>query len=145
MNELLLLFRYLPRSAAALLEGILPLRYCACQFAGRVPTWRLPADCRAAGLVTEGVEEVGALTDCDVGGTWISGPGGGVKRVRLRRKNPAHLARHGIFEIQSRPRVWKSLRVQDLSSQYHDADAKAQRVRQDDEAYIPVLDRAGVG
>ena len=60
------------------------------------------------------------------GGDWISGPGGGVKRVRLNRKTPAHLVRHGILGIQSRPRVWKRLRVQDHSGQYH-ADAKARR------------------
>ena len=34
LNELLLLLRYPPRSAAALLEGTLPLRYCAGRFAG---------------------------------------------------------------------------------------------------------------
>ena len=33
LDELLLLFRYPPRSAAALLEGTLPLRYCAGRFA----------------------------------------------------------------------------------------------------------------
>ena len=38
---------------------------------------------------------------------------GGVKRVRLHRKNQAHLAgksREGSF--QSRPRVWKRLRIE---------------------------------
>ena len=49
------------------------------------------------------------------GGDWIFGPGGGVERVRLNRKTPAHLVRRGIFWIQSRPRVWKRLRVQDHS------------------------------
>ena len=39
------------------------------------------------------------------GGDWISGPGGGVEKVGLNRKTPAHLARHGILGIQSRPRV----------------------------------------
>ena len=46
--------------------------------------------------------------------------------------------------FQSRPRVWKRLRVQDHCGQYH-ADAKARRVHQDDEAYVPVQDRTGVG
>ena len=40
LNELLLLLRYPSRSAAALLEGALPLRYCAGGFASRIPTWR---------------------------------------------------------------------------------------------------------
>ena len=44
-----------------------------------------------------------------VGGDWIGGPGRGVKRVRLNRKTPAHLVRHGILGIQSLPRVWKRL------------------------------------
>ena len=39
-----------------------------------------------------------------------SGSGGGVKRVRLYRKTPAHLARQGISGVQDRPRVWKRLR-----------------------------------
>ena len=39
LDELLLLFRYPPRSATALLEGVLPLRYCAGRFASRVPTF----------------------------------------------------------------------------------------------------------
>ena len=38
----LVLFRYPPRSAAALLGGTLPLRYCAGKFAGKILTWRLP-------------------------------------------------------------------------------------------------------
>ena len=66
----------------------------------------------------------------------IGGPGGGVQRVRLDRKTPAHLARHG-FGVQSRPRVWKRLMVEDHSGQNH-ADAEARRVHQDDEAYVPV-------
>ena len=93
----------------------------------------------AAGLVTEGGEEVGVIRvdngapvvmpgfESGDGVDWISGPGGGVKRVRLNRRTPAHLVRHGILGIQSRLRVGKRLRVQDLSSQYH-ADAKAWRV-----------------
>ena len=61
LNELLLLFRYPPRSAVALLEGTLPLRYCAGRFTGRVPTWRLPADRHVVDLDTEGSEEVGIM------------------------------------------------------------------------------------
>ena len=42
LNELLSLFRYPPRSGRALLNGTLPLRYCAARFAYSTPTWRLP-------------------------------------------------------------------------------------------------------
>ena len=70
------------------------------------------------------------------GGDWISGPGGGVKRVRPNRKTPAHLVRHGVLGIQSRPRVWKRLKPQDDFGQYQ-ANAKARRVHQVDEAYVP--------
>ena len=48
--------------------------------------------------------------------------------------------RDGILGIQSRPPVWKRLRILDHSGQYH-ADAKARRVHQDDEDYVPVQDR----
>ena len=84
-------------------------------------------DGHAADLVTErgamgGVEQEEhsapvVMPGSDGGGgvIWISGPGGGVKRVRLNRKTPAHLVRHGIFGIQSRPRVWKRLTVLDHS------------------------------
>ena len=37
LNELLSLFRYPPRSGRALLNGILPLRYCAARFAYSTP------------------------------------------------------------------------------------------------------------
>ena len=58
----------------------------------------------------------------------ISGPGGSVKRVRLNRKTPALLARHGNLGIQPRPRVWKRLRARDhLGGDY--PDAKARRLR----------------
>ena len=43
LNELLSLFRYPPKSGRALLNGTLPLRYCAARFAYSTPTWRLPA------------------------------------------------------------------------------------------------------
>ena len=75
---------------------------------------------------------------------WISGSGGGVKRVRLNRKTPVHLVRHCILGIQPRPRIWKRLRVQDHISRDR-ADAKASRVHQDDEAFDSVQDRTGVG
>ena len=138
LNELLLLFRYPSRLAAALLEGTLPLRYCAGRFASRIPTWRLPADGHVADLVAEGGEEVGVvheessapavLSGFGGGGGvgWISGPGGGVQRVRLNRKTPAHLVSHSLLEVQSRPRVWKRLRIQKHPGHDH-VDAKAGR------------------
>ena len=42
LNELLSLFRYPSRSGRALLNGTLPLRYCAVRFAHCTPTWRIP-------------------------------------------------------------------------------------------------------
>ena len=42
LDELLSLFRYPTRSDRALLNGTLPLRYCAVRFAHSTPTWRLP-------------------------------------------------------------------------------------------------------
>ena len=41
LNEIVVLFRYRPNSAAALLEGVLPLMYSTARSAGKVPTWRL--------------------------------------------------------------------------------------------------------
>ena len=102
-------FWYPPRSAAALLEGILLLRYCAGRFASRIPTWRLPVDGHVDGLVAEDGKEIHALrvehsADAGLPGfngggsvDWVSGPGGDVKRVQLNRKTPAHLVRHGIL------------------------------------------------
>ena len=43
LNELLILFGYLSGSAAALLSGELPHRYCSGKFACRLPTWGLPS------------------------------------------------------------------------------------------------------
>ena len=78
------------------------------------------------------------------GADWISGPGGGVNRVRHNRKTPAHLVKHGILGIQPRPRVWKRLKVQDHVSGDR-ADAKARRVHQDDEPCVPLQDKTGIG
>ena len=77
----------LGRQLRALLPGALPLRYCAARFACDTPTWWFG----------------------DVG---VVGLGRVGKRVRLNRKTPAHLVRQGSVGIQSRPRVWKRLRVQ---------------------------------
>ena len=64
------------------------------------------------------------------------------KKGRLQRKNPAHLAGFGgNGNSQSRPRVWKRLRVAGSSVRH---DAKVPRLHQGDEAHEP-LDRVGVG
>ena len=96
----MLLFRYPPGSAAALLEGTLPLRYCARRFASKIPTWRLPARGHVSDPVTEGGEDVGVLRvehgasalEPGFGGSggvdYVRVPGGGVERVRLNRKRP---------------------------------------------------------
>ena len=135
LNELLVLFRYPPRSAAALLDSTLPLRYCTEKFASKIPTWRLPVDGHVLGLVTGAVLAApGAVGDACV--NWVSGAGGGVKRVRLNRKTPAHLVRHGILGIQARPRVWKRLRVRERSG-FGLHDAKVGRVHQSGGDYAP--------
>ena len=59
LNELLSLFRYPPRSGRALLNGTLPLRYCAARFAHSTPTWRLPASGQVSRLVVAYPESAG--------------------------------------------------------------------------------------
>ena len=109
LNELLGLFQYPPGSGRALLAGTLHLGYCAARFACRTPTWRLPESGHVAGLVTAVVEALGdAVAGCAVHEvSWVSGSGPGRKRIRLNRKNSAHLA--GSM-VRSRPRIWKRLR-----------------------------------
>ena len=137
-------------------EALLPLRYCAGRFAGRIPTWRLPVGWHVIGLVTHesGGDAVVLDGHCapvpvpglrgDAGVDWVSGPGGGVKRVRLNRKTPAFLVRHGIWGIQSRPRVWKRLRTREHPG-FGPPDAKGWRVHQSGEGSAPDLDREGIG
>ena len=50
LSELLSLFRYPPGSGRALLNGTLPLRYCAARFAHSTPTWRLPEEVASGGF-----------------------------------------------------------------------------------------------
>ena len=90
MDELLLLFQYLPRCSRALLAGT-PLRYCAARFACRTPAWRLPVSGRVASLVIADlrVAESGGAADAS---REVSGSGPGRKRLRPNRKSPAHLA-----------------------------------------------------
>ena len=89
LNELLSLFRYPPRSGRALLNGTLPLRYCAARFAYSTPTWRLPVSGRVSGLVAAYSDDAGDLGDEVVGLRVFrrSGSGPVRKRFRLNRKN----------------------------------------------------------
>ena len=147
LNELLLLFRYPPRSAAALLEGTLPLRYCAGWLACKIPTF-------VAGLVTEGVDIVrvehcshAVLPGFDGGGRvdWVVGPGGGVERVRLNRKKLQHTLLGMVFgRVHSRLRVWKRLRIGEHPGFDH-VDVKARKVHQGRDPYALVGDRVGIG
>ena len=54
LNRLLVLFGYPDGSDAALLAGVLPLRYCSARFACKLPTWRPPDRGHVCELVTEG-------------------------------------------------------------------------------------------
>ena len=66
-----------------------------------------------------------------------------VKRARLHRKTPAHLAGFGgNGNSQSRARVWKRLRVE--GSRFRHDVAKVPRLHQADGAHDP-LDRVRVG
>ena len=115
LDELLVLFGYPSASGAGLLAGTLPLRYYSESFARRVPTWRLPGSGNIASFLASGelVRGGPSALSAALGGASVclaSGSGGGVKRVRLYRKTPAHLARQGISGVQVRPRIWKRLR-----------------------------------
>ena len=57
MNELLLLFGCPPRSAAALLDGVLPLRQRTRRFAGNILTWNLPVHGHVVGLITDVLDD----------------------------------------------------------------------------------------
>ena len=101
------MFGYPNGCAAALLAGVLPLRYCSARFACRFPDWKLPDKGHVCDLVTDGV--VGGRVLGSDGVRCVSVPGSAgvagiicdgrvlrsVKRIRLNRKTPAHLARVG--------------------------------------------------
>ena len=115
LDELLFLFGYSAASGADRLAGTLPLRYYSESFARRIPTWRLPERGNDASFLASGELVRGGSSGLSaaLGGAGFclnSGSGGGVKRVRLYRKTPAHLARQSISGVQLRPRVWKRLR-----------------------------------
>ena len=93
LNELLGLFRYLPKSGRALFGGTLPLRYCAVRFAKSTPTWRLPVSGHVDRLFAAHSDAAG---DCggEVLGLGVhrdSGSGPVRTRFRLNRKTPARL------------------------------------------------------
>ena len=89
LDEIPVLFRYPPRSALALLEGTLPLKYCAVKFAGRMPDCPLLVGLLVLSLMV--VKEVGMVrvepcvragAPClhdGIGVDWLRGHGGGEK------------------------------------------------------------------
>ena len=92
LDELLVLFGYCAESGADLLAGVLPLRYSSGNFARKVPTWWLPVDGSVASFLASGelVWCGPSALSAALGGACVSlasGSGGGVKRVRLYRKN----------------------------------------------------------
>ena len=143
LNELLSLFRYPSRSGRALLNGTLPLRYCAVRFAHSTPTWRLPASGQVSRLVAAYPDSAG-----DYSGEvfalrvlLVSKSGPGRKRFRLSRKNPAHLV---VLSAHSRPRIWKRLRQVEFS----DFSMPDHTWRRCDHAFWDTVhehDRVGVG
>ena len=149
LDELLVLFGYRAASGVDLLAGTLPLRYFSESFARKVPSWCLPERGNVAkflasgGLVRDGPSALSAALG-GVGVCLASGSGGGVKRVRLYRKTPAHLARQGVSGVQVRPRVWKRLR-DPLGSDSGLPGVKFLKVHQEAEGHDPGFAREGIG
>ena len=103
----------------------------------------MPVSGHVVDLVTA---DVGAVREAIADGAsqevhWVSGSGRGLKRIRLNRKTPAHLAE---FMVQSRPLVWKRLRHAGHSS-FSIPDHKRRRGDQDDGLQSPAQVRTGVG
>ena len=67
LDELLSLFPYPFKSGRALLNGTLPLRYCAARFAYSTPTWRLPASGHVGSLVAAHSDTAGDRGDEVIG------------------------------------------------------------------------------
>ena len=141
LNELLSLFRYPPKSGRALLNGTLPLRYCAARFAHSTPTWRLPASGQVSRLVDAYPGSAGDR-GVEVVGLRVFGSGPLRRRFRLNRKTPAHLA--GL-SIHSRPRVWKRLRQVGFSGIFSLPDHTRRRCDHAGWGSVHEHDRVGVG
>ena len=92
-----------------MLNGTLPLRYCAARFAYSSPTWRFPVSGRVGSLVAAHSDIAGDRGDevLGLGVPRVGGSGPLRKRFRLNRKTLAHIA--GLM-IHSLSRVWKRLR-----------------------------------
>ena len=150
INELLLLLRYPPRSAAALLEVLCLFGTVLVGLLVGFPLGAFLLMLAPLTISRKGVRMLVVLLQLCLASkvvmevTGLVGLVEALKTLRLTRQTPAPLVRHGILGIQSQPLGWKRLRVQDHSGQYH-ADAKARRVHQDDEAYVLVQDRTGFG
>ena len=84
-----------------MLNGTLPLRYCAARFAYSTLACDRMVAAHSDTAGDRGHEVLG------LGVHPVSSSGPVRKRFRLNRKTPAHLV--GLL-IQSRPRVWKRLR-----------------------------------
>ena len=143
LDELLGLFRYPPRSGRALLNGTLPLRYCAARFAHSAPSWRLPVSGQVNRLVAAYPDPAG-----DSGGPGLvrgilvlSGSSSSRKRFRLNRKTSAHPVG---TSAQSRPRVWKRLR-QEGSFHFGMPDHVRRRCDHATRDSVQEHDRVGVG
>ena len=143
LDELLALFKYPSGSGRALLNGILPLKYCSARFACLTPSWRLPVPGFVGNLVAAYSDDGrrAAVDEVGQGVLWISGSGSGRKRIRLNRKTPAHLVG---YMFQSRPRVLKRLRHVG-SHCVSDSDHKRRRCEQNHDGFIPSHERTGVG
>ena len=72
------------------------------------------------------------------------GSGRGIKRVRLYKKTPAHLAKQGVSGVPFRPRVWKRLRCS-IDSGASFPGAKFLRVHQEVGGFGSGLVREGIG
>ena len=143
LDQLLLLFQYPPRSSGALLAGTLPFRYCSTKFACRVLFWALPVPGHDVGLVTAEIQAA-QVDEAEVVGRgilWVRGSGPGRKRIRLNRKNPAHLVGQSLH---ARPRVWKRLHCSG-NIYISGVDCKRRRCNQHDLVDSPVHPRTGVG
>ena len=104
------------------------------KFAGKIPVPR-----HVAGLIAAEVESA-QVVEAEVAGRdilWVSGSRPGRKRIRLNRKNPAHLV--GL-NVHARPRVWKRLHCSGCTG-VSGVDCKRRRCNQHDLVDSPVQRR----